>query len=137
MLKLTRRYSIEAAHQLSAGVPEGHQCRRLHGHRYNIEVDVAMTDGCHLVDGMLLEYAEIDRRVRVALDLVDHHFLNTLIERANGMALPQARAVSDNSTVENFAVWLLKCMEHLFDSRAMVSEVRIEEDKDSVVSVSR
>lgn len=136
MMTLTRRYSIEAAHQLSAGVPEGHQCLRLHGHRYNIEVDVAMTEGCHLVDGMVMEYAEIDRRVRLSLDLVDHHFLNTLSERAT-TAMQQAREVSKNSTVENFAVWLLKSMEHAFDSRAMVSAVRIEEDKDSVVEVTK
>lgn len=136
MMKLTRRYEVQAAHRLSAGVPEGHPCRRPHGHRYLIEVDVQLTPGASLVDGMLLEYAEIDAKVwGDVLSLADHHDLNTLADRAL-RAMEQARKVSENSTVEHFALWVLKALQHAFESRVFVSAVRIEEDSDSVVEVT-
>jgi len=136
MMKLTRRYEVQAAHRLSAGVPEGHPCRRPHGHRYLVEVDLQLTKGAPLVDGMLLEYAAIDQKVwGEVLSLVDHHDLNTLSERAM-VAMEQARAVSANSTVEHFALWVLKALHLVFESRCFVSAVRIEEDSDSQVEVT-
>ncbi len=138
MIKLTRRYEVQAAHRLTEGLPDDHKCRRPHGHRYEIEIDVALTPGASLDAGygMVLEYSEIDKRVMAVLELVDHNDLNTLSERAV-MAMEQARAVSKNSTVENFAVWLLKALEHSFPSASMVVAVRIGENSRSVVEVSK
>lgn len=132
-MKLFRRYEVEAAHQLSAGVPEGHQCRRLHGHRYLVTVGVELVG--QMIDGMVVEYADIDAKVWAVLGLVDHHFLNTLSDRAV-VAMEQAREVSKNSTVENFAVWVLKALHLVFESRVRVCTVRIEEDSRSVVEVT-
>ena len=39
-MRLERTYEAEAAHQLSAGVPDGHPCKRLHGHRYIFTVTI-------------------------------------------------------------------------------------------------
>lgn len=132
-MKLTRRYVVEAAHQLTAGVPEGHPCRRLHGHRYLVEVDVMLVG--KLVNGMVLEYIEIDEKVRGVLELVDHHFLNTLADRAR-VAMEYARMVSENSTVEHFALWVIHALHAVFESRVKVVAVRIEEDPDSAVEVT-
>ena len=132
-MRLECRYEAEAAHQLSAGVPDKHPCRRLHGHRYVITVSV-MGD----VDprtGMVLEYADIDRRVREVLDLVDHRFINFLGEEAcvttdpttpfpiiatspiDGARILEpalAAKVRENSTLEHLAPWFLAELKHRF-----------------------
>lgn len=139
MMKLTRRYEVQAAHRLSAGVPKDHPCRRPHGHRYLIEVDVVLAKGEGLIDGMLLEYAEIDAKVwDGCLALVDHHDLNTLAKRAKGFGAARAWAVavSKNSTVENFSFWLYEALRIAFAPRALVTAVRIEEDSRSAVEVN-
>lgn len=51
-----RTYEMEAAHRLTAGVPEGHQCRRPHGHRYRLTVSVSGEVGD---DGMVIEYGAL------------------------------------------------------------------------------
>ena len=38
-VELSRKYDFSAAHYLPRA-PEGHKCRRLHGHSYEIEVAV-------------------------------------------------------------------------------------------------
>lgn len=37
MYRISKRFDFSASHQL-AGLPEGHQCGRLHGHNYSITV---------------------------------------------------------------------------------------------------
>lgn len=142
-MRLTRKYEAEAAHQLSAGVPEGHPCRRLHGHRY--EIWVTIIGDVNPETGMLLEYNEIDERVEEVLDLVDHRFINMLgfdislttmwgmIEDSLGAPLKAppvairtksldfefkepdlAAKVRENSTVEHLAQWFIAELKHRF-----------------------
>jgi 6-pyruvoyl-tetrahydropterin synthase len=161
-MRLERRYEAEAAHQLTAGVPEGHPCRRLHGHRYVITVTIV--GDVDPSTGMLLEYAEIDRRVNEALFYVDHRFLNDLGGPEQAMplrdqfgrdmgtvALPVkepelAAKVRQNSTVENLVTWFIAELKHRFprtDTQVgvlsflspQVYAVRIEEDSRSAVEV--
>jgi 6-pyruvoyltetrahydropterin/6-carboxytetrahydropterin synthase len=37
MFIITKEFSFEASHQIF-GLPEGHQCSRMHGHSYRVEV---------------------------------------------------------------------------------------------------
>lgn len=77
-MRLTRRYTFEAAHVLSF-LPEGHPCTRLHGHSYVLEVTV-MGD----VEGrrrMIAEYGEIDAAVAPVLERYDHRYLNNFLEQ--------------------------------------------------------
>lgn len=134
-MRLERKYEAEAAHRLTAGVPEGHQCRRPHGHRYCFVVTII--GDINPTTGMLLEYGEIDSRVWKVLALVDHNDLNALLG-TNELAL--AARVQRNPTVENLAVWFIAELKHLFNEKRHVGgiapqvyAVRIEEDSRSAV----
>lgn len=100
MITLIRRYDLECAHQLTRGLPEGHRCRRLHGHRYEVALYVS---GLPDENGVLIEYADLDTVVWPVLKLADHHSLNTLSERDSS---PIAAKVSANPTVELLAAWI-------------------------------
>jgi 6-pyruvoyltetrahydropterin/6-carboxytetrahydropterin synthase len=122
-----RRYDLEVAHRLTAGVPEHHKCRRLHGHRYEVTLTVSGDlDG----DGILAEYEIIDRVVVPVLRLVDHHFLNDLDERCS---TDEAAAVSANPTVERLVLWLGTRLAGIVESavpgrRLRLASVRAQED---------
>jgi len=69
MFTLIVRASFDAAHDLP-----GHtgKCRRLHGHRYQVEVEFS-GDGLD-ANGMLFDFAEL--RAAVDRHLPDHSYLN-------------------------------------------------------------
>lgn len=127
---LWRRYEIEAAHQLTAGVSEGHQCRRLHGHRYVITIGIE--GDIDPATGMLIEYADLDTQVRPTLRHIDHYSLNTLRER-HSTAL--AEAVSVNPTVELLCAWLVDALGYLRDDRGHLRLVGVRVEEDSRASV--
>lgn len=145
-MRLERKYEAEAAHRLTAGVPEGHPCRRLHGHRYIITVTII--GDVNPETGMLLEYAAIDERVRKVLDLVDHRDLNDLAGHSGAQICCPSEAclVTQNPTVENLAAWFKAELSTFFPrtnfkvgplslQEPQVYAVRIEEDSRSAVEV--
>ena len=52
-VELCRKYNFSAAHYLP-NAPEGHRCRRLHGHSYEIEVALRGEVDPH--SGWLMDY---------------------------------------------------------------------------------
>jgi 6-pyruvoyltetrahydropterin/6-carboxytetrahydropterin synthase len=89
-VRLRKEFSFEAAHDLPT-FPEGHKCRRLHGHSFRFEVIVA---GAVDADrGYLVDYGEIKRVCKPVVDRLDHYYLNEI----DGLA---------NPTSENLARWL-------------------------------
>lgn len=133
MARIVRRYEMEVAHQLTAGVPEGHKCRRPHGHRYVLEVEI---EGPLDDDGILIEYGDIDRVVVPILKHVDHHSLNTLRERCSTR---EAELVSTNPTAERLVEWLSVRLDLLSSTgaagkKARLSSLRLEEDSRSAVA---
>lgn len=89
MFRIAATYGFEAAHQLHK-LPEGHKCKRLHGHNYRVEVSIA---GPLDDRGFVVDYAEIDARVQPLIDQIDHQFLNDI----PGL---------ENPTSEVLALWL-------------------------------
>jgi 6-pyruvoyltetrahydropterin/6-carboxytetrahydropterin synthase len=73
---VAKRFSFEASHQLTL-VPEGHKCRRLHGHNYEVEVLCASAD----LDerGMVVDYFDLDPVKRFLGETVDHRHLNDVL----------------------------------------------------------
>jgi 6-pyruvoyltetrahydropterin/6-carboxytetrahydropterin synthase len=77
MYKISKTFTFDAAHQLH-GLPEGHQCGRLHGHTYKVQV-VLMSDD--LTDeGWVLDFGEM-RWLREYIDTtLDHRNLNDVFD---------------------------------------------------------
>jgi len=82
-IKLTKSFSFEAAHFLPT-FPEGHKCRRMHGHSFHVDVIV---EGEVPEDmGFLIDYGEIKAAAGPVIDSLDHRLLNEI----EGLANPTA-----------------------------------------------
>lgn len=89
-VRLIKTFGFEAAHYLPT-FPEGHKCRRLHGHSYRFDVIVA--GDVEQSAGYLIDYGDIKRVVDPIVRQLDHYYLNDI----PGL---------ENSTAENLSRWL-------------------------------
>jgi 6-pyruvoyltetrahydropterin/6-carboxytetrahydropterin synthase len=90
MLSVFVEYSIDAAHFLP-NVPEGHKCGRMHGHRYDIRLEVS---GCQQEStGWIIDYALIKAIVDPIIMGLDHQTLNEI----EGL---------ENPTCEEIVYWI-------------------------------
>jgi len=105
---VTRRYHFEAAHMLPH-VHDGHKCKRMHGHNYEVEITVA---GEVAGNGFIIDFWDLDKVMQPLIDLVDHRTLNDIV----GL---------ENPTAELIATWFL----HRLASNR-VTRVRVYETKD-------
>lgn len=68
-----REYTFQSAHYLPM-VPDGHKCKRLHGHTYTLEV---MVHGpIDLTLGWVADFAWLDAVVEPLVKRLDHNLLN-------------------------------------------------------------
>jgi len=88
--ELRKTFQFEAAHLLPH-LPEGHKCRRLHGHSFQVDVVVAGECDPHL--GWVMDYADISKAFQPIWRQLDHHYLNDI----TGL---------ENPTSENVAAWI-------------------------------
>jgi 6-pyruvoyltetrahydropterin/6-carboxytetrahydropterin synthase len=77
-MRLIRRYSFEASHQLGF-LPPDHPCSRLHGHGYRFEVTVTAENLDHRA--MIVEYGELDEVMAKVLDRYDHRHMNDFLDQ--------------------------------------------------------
>lgn len=89
-MELSRTFQIEAAHRLPHA-PEGHRCRRLHGHSFRITVTLA--GEIAEPEGWVLDFAQIDDAFEPLRERLDHRYLNEI----EGL---------ENPTSEKLALWL-------------------------------
>jgi 6-pyruvoyltetrahydropterin/6-carboxytetrahydropterin synthase len=89
-MEIFKEFSIEAAHWLP-NVPEGHKCRRMHGHSFSIQVYVEGPLDSRL--GWVMDFADIKAAFQTIEDQIDHRCLNDV----EGL---------DNPTSENLARWI-------------------------------
>ncbi|MEO0469198.1 MAG: 6-carboxytetrahydropterin synthase QueD [Bacteroidota bacterium] len=98
---ITKTFRFEAAHFLPE-MPEGHKCRRLHGHSFKVEVQVlGETDP---KTGLLMDFGDIKKVVKPYVEMLDHWLINEVGER-EGFELLQ------NPTSENMAQWFFETLE--------------------------
>jgi 6-pyruvoyltetrahydropterin/6-carboxytetrahydropterin synthase len=89
-ITLTKTFHFEAAHTLP-NVPPDHQCARMHGHSYKVEVSVTGPVGAE--SGWVMDHAEISKVVKPLIARLDHRYLNDI----PGL---------ENPTFEQLAGWL-------------------------------
>ena len=94
-IRLVKTFAFEAAHWLPT-FPEGHKCRRLHGHSFR--VDVVLEGDVPKDKGYLVDYGEITAAFDPVRDRLDHHCLNEV----EGL---------ENPTSEVLAHWLWQRLE--------------------------
>jgi 6-pyruvoyltetrahydropterin/6-carboxytetrahydropterin synthase len=108
MITIAKIFDFDAAHFLPL-VPEGHKCRRMHGHTYRAEVRISVADESALDPrGMICDYAEIAAAWAPIHDLLDHRTLNDV----PGL---------ENPTTEVLAPWILRRLLRL----CMVGDVSV------------
>lgn len=116
-LRLSRRYSWEAAHFLP-NFPDGHKCKTMHGHSYELEVTVEVDHNFRM--GHAMDFAVIDEQVhREVVSVLDHKTINDITGLGNG-------------TLETVAIWILgKLIRHL----PTISQVDVWEGPRSHVQI--
>lgn len=76
MFTISKKFEFSASHVLE-GLPEGHQCGRLHGHNYIFEVELR-SEGLDPT-GFVLDYGEL-KPVKAFIDAkLDHRHLNDVV----------------------------------------------------------
>jgi 6-pyruvoyltetrahydropterin/6-carboxytetrahydropterin synthase len=74
-MRLAKSFGFEAAHWLPT-FPEGHKCRRMHGHSFRVEVVVA--GEVEPAKGYLVDYGDIKRAIKPIEERLDHRVLNEI-----------------------------------------------------------
>ena len=89
-MEVLKVFSIEAAHWLP-NVPEGHKCRRMHGHSFQVQISVEGPLDPRL--GWVMDFADLKAAFQPIEDALDHRCLNDV-------------AGLENPTSENLARWI-------------------------------
>ena len=89
-VSLTKSFTFEAAHWLPT-FPEGHKCRRMHGHSFRIEVHVS--GEVDATTGWVMDFADIKSAFMPFYEQLDHHYLNDI----PGL---------ENPTSEQLSIWI-------------------------------
>jgi 6-pyruvoyltetrahydropterin/6-carboxytetrahydropterin synthase len=111
-----KSFEFDAAHHLPR-MPDGHKCKRQHGHTYHGEVEF---HGVPDADGILVEYG----RIQAILDEYDHQDLNVLLD-------------VETTTTEYIAAHIFKRMKEAFDSNTVhVVRVRLNESSTTWAEVT-
>src|SRR3989442_4079793 len=90
--RLPKDFPFEAA-QILPKAPEGHKCRRMHGHSFKVEVSVE--GDVDPQTGWIYDHAEIGAAMKPLLKILDHSYLNEI----EGL---------ENPTIEKMASWFWK-----------------------------
>lgn len=126
MFTIWKRFDFSASHRLN-GLPESHPCSRLHGHNYQVEIELRANE----VDavGFVLDYRAMDKFKAFIDTELDHRDLN------NELARMTDGDTKMNPTAENLAAWLYAVARGMFEKRPIpfttpqvwVSAVRVRE----------
>jgi len=89
-MDIWKEFSFEAAHLLP-NLPDGHKCKRLHGHSFRVRIHVDGPLDDHL--GWVIDFGDIKAAFKPILNRLDHYYLNDI----EGL---------ENPTSEVLAEWL-------------------------------
>lgn len=115
MYEISKEFKFDAAHCLD-NMPEGHPCKRLHGHSYRVRITLERAGGLdHL--GMVVDYHELKPLGAFIDDKLDHRNLNDV--------LPEGT----HATAENLARYLYDVAKQILvlPPGASITEVAVSE----------
>ena len=98
-IALSKTFEFESAHWLPT-FPDGHKCRRLHGHSF--KVDVVVEGEVPDDRGYLLDYGDIKAAIEPIKNELDHRLLNEIADLSNPTAELLTRWIFDR----------LKCLQY-------------------------
>lgn len=78
MYRIAKAFDFSAAHQLDQ-LPEGHKCKRLHGHNYRVIVYLEADELDS--DGFVKDFGELNAIKRWIHETLDHRNLNDILDR--------------------------------------------------------
>lgn len=104
-------FTFEAAHMLPH-VPEGHKCGRLHGHSFNLRVE--LRGQVDQFTGWIVDFGDVKAALKPMISRLDHHYLNDI----EGM---------ENPTSEVIAEWVFNEAAKLLDGLCAVESVTVKE----------
>ncbi len=107
-MEIFKTFSFEAAHKLP-NVPDGHKCRRLHGHSWRVTLYVEGPLDAKL--GWVKDFGDIKKAFKPVFDTLDHYYLNDI----PGL---------ENPTSEILAIWI---WDRLKPALPFLSKVEIHE----------
>ncbi len=107
-MEIFKEFTFEAAHDLP-NTPEGHKCRRLHGHSFRVRL--AVEGDVDAITGWVMDFAEIKAAFMPIWDQLDHYYLNDI----SGL---------ENPTSEVIAKWIWA---ELKPALPLLSEVKLWE----------
>lgn len=90
VVEIVKQFRFEAAHRLPH-VPAGHQCGRLHGHSYRVELH--LRGAVDPASGWVMDFGAVSAVARPVIGELDHACLN---------GIPGL----ENPTSENLCLWL-------------------------------
>jgi 6-pyruvoyltetrahydropterin/6-carboxytetrahydropterin synthase len=85
MFSISKDFQFCASHQLT-GLPEGHQCARLHGHNYTVKIELSLDNDLLYGPGWVRDYGDLDVVKRWIDDTLDHRHLNDALPERNPTA---------------------------------------------------
>jgi len=74
-MEIYKEFSFDSAHQLP-NVPAGHKCARLHGHTFNVRVQIRGPVDPQI--GWVMDFADIGAVFKPLQDQLDHRYLNEI-----------------------------------------------------------
>lgn len=110
MFTITKQFAFSASHVL-LGLPEGHQCGRLHGHNYIVEL--VLSGDAPDARGFVIDYGELAPFKRWIDETLDHRHLNDVMGETS-------------STAENLAAMVFHAISSFWPSWPLVA-VRVSE----------
>ncbi|MFD6156441.1 6-carboxytetrahydropterin synthase QueD [Nocardia sp. NPDC060256] len=111
MLRITKDFQFSASHRLDH-LPADHQCARLHGHNYVVQLELSAASPDDLNEaGFVRDYGDLSDFKKWIDAEIDHRHLNDVLPDRNPSA-------------ENLAVWIYETWSARF---AEISAVRVSE----------
>jgi 6-pyruvoyltetrahydropterin/6-carboxytetrahydropterin synthase len=107
-MEIWKEFSFDAAHLLP-NVPEGHKCRRLHGHTYTVRIYVRGAPDEKV--GWIIDFGDIKEAFDPIREQLDHYYLNEI----EGL---------ENPTAEMLARWIWQRLEKRLEG---LSRIEIQE----------